>query len=160
MFAPFPPPNIEPEGGAVFALVKPPLPLFSASFCTNIGMSSLPVPGSSSYRHRLRGPGDPAPGLVSSLLLSSDVLLPILTPLSSPILARSLLGGSGNGGKTVALDHCWLVDASKKPEHRVRVCLCSKYLFSRPPAFITISTSPEALNQGNSFWGTYKVPPA
>jgi hypothetical protein len=89
--------------------------------------------------------GDVAPGLFTSL--------PLLLPVSSPILESSLDDGSGSGS-TLALDHSWLVLASKKPEHLVRVCLCSKYLFSFPPAAIVISTSPEWLKTGNSFWGT------
>ena len=132
MFAADVPPNIEVDGasrGAVCGLLS--------SFCTSIGMSLSPAPESSSYLHLfLNGvtASDPDDLGLSSLPLSWPSILassPPVAPFESPPpgAAASIapaVPGNGGSGTVCARDHSTLVLASKNPEHRVRVCRCSR----------------------------------
>lgn len=126
-----------------------------SSFCTSMGMSLSSVPVSSSYRHRFFGAE------------SCVVLATVPVSAAFPLPLFDALPGAGNSGtpppvETVgARDHSWLVLASKKPEHLVRICRCNRYRFSSPLGTrTTISTSPLWLKMGNSFWGMNDAPPA
>ena len=126
---PSPGPNIDFDGKGC-----------ASSFCTSMGMSPSPVPGSSSYLHLFLGRS------------------PSRSP-STPDAAG--VGKLPSGAKratsfppvrSFAFDHCSLVLASKNPLLRVRVCLCNRYLASPPEGVrMLMSTSPECEKTGNSF---------
>lgn len=101
------------------------------TFCISIGSSSS-LPQSSSYLHLFFSGAAPCGILASAAGL----------PLPSPEVA-----------------HSSLVPAAKKPEHCVKINLCSRYRSSFLPFEMIISTSPVCVNTGNSFWGWYDVPP-
>jgi hypothetical protein len=109
--------------------------VLAATFCTSIGTSSS-LPQSSSYRQRFRSWREPDGFRARAATLMFWATLPSPAPV-----------------------HSSLVPASKKPEHCVRMSLCRRYLFSRRPLLMTISTSPVWVKTGNSFWVPTLLPP-
>lgn len=109
----------------------------NGTFWTSMGGSSSFVPQSSSYLHFFLSCRAPDGILAKAAGFAFSMELP-----SSPAFA-----------------HSSLVPASKKPEHCVRISLCSRYRCSRRPLLIMISTSPVCVKTGNSFCGCSVAPP-
>lgn len=122
-----------------------------------MGKSSLRASGShsSSYRQATFGPG-------ASTLVVGCAVVSFSSPITDNaalLVAADVPGGDASARAACALDHCSLVEASKKPEFCARIRRCSTYRRSWPSAAIVISTSPVSAKFGNSFCGRYVPPP-